>query len=199
MNHLVKLTLVMVLVVVLVGCINIPLGDGNKLKISKDGVVFTDDAGDETNIALDQESGQLNISGGKEGEEIDLSVGVNLQVPEDFPADIPLSNDAMIIQAMKMTDGDPTISVIYLTNDEFDSIISLYDNFFDNSFTTNERLNDEESPYAGTELDMYMNTGERNDGSLVVTVLSNQETGNLEGTSEDYNATVTLVFMPNQE
>lgn len=199
MNHLVKLTLVMVLAVVLVGCINIPLGDGNKLKISKDGVVFTDDAGDETNIALDQESGQLNISGGKEGEEIDLSVGVNLQVPEDFPADIPLSNDAMIIQAMKMTDGDPTISVIYLTNDEFDSIISLYDNFFDNSFTTNERLNDEESPYAGTELDMYMNTGERNDGSLVVTVLSNQETGNLEGTSEDYNATVTLVFMPNQE
>lgn len=199
MKHLMKLTLVMLLTIVLVGCINIPLGDGNKLKISKDGLVFTDEAGDETNIALDQEAGQLSVTGGKEGEEVDFSIGMNVQIPDDFPKDIPLTDDAMIIQAMKMTDGEPTISVTYFTNDEFDSIVRLYDNFFDSSFTTNEKLKDEENPYAGSELEMYMISGERNDGNLIVTIMSNQNTEDLLDESDDYNTTVTLIFVPNQE
>lgn len=199
MKHIMKLTLCMLLVIVLIGCINIPLGDGNKLKFSKDGVVLTDEAGDETNIALDKEAGQLSISGGKEGEEMDVSVGMNVQVPEDFPVDIPLTDDAMIIQALKMTDGEPSIAVTYFTNNEFDSIVALYDDFIDSEFTATEQLKEEENPYAGTEMGVYMVSGERDSGRLVVTILANQSTGDVPDKSDDYNATVTLIFVLHQK
>lgn len=56
----------------LTACVNIPIGDGNNLKISKDGVTFTDDEGDQHKLEVSDDG--VKVTDGKTGEEkIDLS------------------------------------------------------------------------------------------------------------------------------
>src|SRR5699024_6833482 len=100
---------------VLAGCISIPIGDGNSLKLSKEGVTVKSKDGDETtfgldededgnvtikgegsdgqelNIGVDQESGSINMSGvDEEGEEREFSMEPIDDIPEQLPSDIPI-------------------------------------------------------------------------------------------------------------
>src|SRR5690625_2132648 len=85
--------------IVLTGCINIPIGDGNKRKISKDGITFTDEEGGEHSISIDEEEGQFQMKGfGMDDEDEGLTLGQNLELPKDFPSDIPIPDDANIHQ-----------------------------------------------------------------------------------------------------
>src|SRR5690625_4461605 len=78
------------IVLLLTGCINIPIGDGNKMKISKDGITFTDEEGGQHSITIDEEEGQVSMKGfGMDGEDEEISVGQNLDIPNSFPTDIP--------------------------------------------------------------------------------------------------------------
>lgn len=52
--NIAKGSFIMVLMTIfLVGCIAIPIGDGNKLKVPMEGVTFTGKDGDEHSITID--------------------------------------------------------------------------------------------------------------------------------------------------
>lgn len=110
--------------ILLVGCINIPLGDGNKLKVSKDGITITDNEGDEHTISVDEDKGEVNIDGfGADEDGVNYKHGDNLDPPENFPSDIPLTDDANIMQT---NSSSTAIYVGYVTKKSPDEINDLY-------------------------------------------------------------------------
>lgn len=126
----------LMLITILTGCIKIPIGDGNSLKLSKDGLTVSDTDGKETtiNIDKDDESFSLTLDGEEEWEG---SFGENVTIPEEFPIkDLPIPDGANIISAQKMSleEGNGSI-IIYTYEGEIESLSKLYvDNFKQNSF-----------------------------------------------------------------
>src|SRR5699024_3377101 len=137
----------------LTGCINIPIGDGNKLKIGKDGITFTDknnnehsfnideenesfsiqgvnEDGEEYNVSLDDEDGNVNFNMSGFGHDGDVVIGENLDLPFDLSEDVPFADDANIYQYSYLENHQ---TVNYLTNHSFDQMIEMYDVYFNSS------------------------------------------------------------------
>lgn len=150
MRNVMKVALLSAIAILLTACISIPLGDGNKMKLSKDGITFTDADGDETNISLDTEEGSFNISGGKDGEEIDFTLGVDLDVPDDFPKEIPIVEDAKIGNSTKVSEGEGR-SITYSTNESFEQVQQLYKNYVMANYEEHELVSDQEQEQLETD------------------------------------------------
>lgn len=142
MRHVTKYGLLLTIILLLTACFNIPLGDGNKLKLGKDGVTFTDEEGDETKIAVDKDEGQINISGGKDGDEVDLSFGEDLDLPATFPKDMPLTEDATIHQSTT-TKGGKEWAVSYSTKESLDSVTAMYLTYLEANYAEVGRQSDQ--------------------------------------------------------
>lgn len=198
MRKILKLSLLMLLAsVVLMGCISIPLGDGNKMDISTDGLVFTDEEGDETSISLDEDEGQISVSGGKEGEETGMSFGMNVEVHEDFPKDIPFPDDAMIVQSMKLEDSNST-SVMLMTNMEFEEVASLYNDFVDQAFDEKDTLLQEGNIYEEAGMDLENIMGKRADGHININITYDEE-DEQTGNKEEYKGMVMMSYSKDVE
>src|SRR5690625_2460982 len=130
----------LVMTIFLTGCIKIPIGDGNSLKISKDGLTFSDQDGEESAISIDKNNESFSIS--SDGEEWEGSFGENVSLPDDFPvADLPIPKEANIISTQKMTfeEGDGSI-VIYMYEGEIADLTKMYvDTFNTNGFVEVEK------------------------------------------------------------
>lgn len=50
-----SLVLTLFFIIFVTGCFNIPIGDGNKIKLSKEGVVFTEADGEQHKITIDKD------------------------------------------------------------------------------------------------------------------------------------------------
>ena len=138
--------LLALLTVLLVGCISIPIGDGNKMKIGKDGITFIDEEDGETKISFDdeeisivtgdgEEAGKLSFDGEEglnfnfsgEDEDFNWSMGVDLELPEDLPYNIPIPENGNVIQYG--TSGHLT-GLSYIIEEDAERIVKLYDDFF---------------------------------------------------------------------
>lgn len=192
MKHTLKLGLLLAVMVMLTACINIPIGDGNKMKISKYGLTFTDEAGDETSISFDEDDGQLNIKGGKEGEELDVSFGMNVKPHEEFPKDIPFPDDAMFISSVKLEESNAT-SVMFMTNMEFDNAVSFYNDFVDQAFDEKELLLEEQNIYKDAGIDMDVIIGKRADGHATISIQYGEQDENLDD-DDYYEGMVTIIY-----
>ena len=185
MKMIQKVLLLGTALIILTGCFNIPIGDGNKLKLSKDGVTLTDGEGGTHSITLDEDEGQVHFEGfGMDEDDEGMSFGQNLSVPDALPGDIPITDDASVYQSSSIQGN---VSVVYATNVSNDDVMSLYENYFNSSnvFTSEPNIME----FAGEGLLNKTFSAERNDGNLTVTV-------NTLAEEEEYNTTVTIIFVP---
>lgn len=123
------------IIIILTGCIKIPIGDGNSLKISKDGLTVSDADGEESTISIDKDAESFSISSGDE--EWEGAFGENIEIPKDFPTkDLPIPKGANVISVQKMNveDGHGSI-LIYTYEGDIDDLSKMYvDNFQKNDF-----------------------------------------------------------------
>lgn len=70
MKILKSTSLLIILVFLLTGCISIPIGDGNKIKIGKDGFTVINEENEETTISLGED--EITVTS-EDGEEAKLS------------------------------------------------------------------------------------------------------------------------------
>src|SRR5690625_1004391 len=120
------------LAILLTGCIKIPVGDGETLEISKDGLTFSDKEGKESSIDFDKEGETLSVSTG-DGEEWTTSLGGDVDLPEDFPVnELPLTSDAIILtHHSSSADGTDAGTLIYYSKEEFETVANMYQNHFE--------------------------------------------------------------------
>lgn len=186
MRRLKALTLLLLTTILLAGCFSIPIGDGNKVKLSKKGVTLTDEDGKEHSITVDEEEGQVTMKGfGMEDDEGEMKFGGDLEVPDSLPKDIPIASDADIIQSSIV---QSVTSISYTTEIDISEIEAMYEAFFGKDiFNGKPSVMEQRS-------DGYlfkMIEGERDDGNIFVQI---------NGSNEDEEATqVTIVFTePNE-
>ncbi len=114
------------LVVMLAGCISIPIGNGNSIKLSKDGFEVKNKEGETTKINVDEDEGSFSMTGtDKDGNEMEYSQKSGQEIPEDFPKDIPIPGDATITGGVSTkVDGSHGMNVAYIV--EGDDDVSKY-------------------------------------------------------------------------
>lgn len=134
----------------LTGCISIPIGDGNKLKISSDGITVIDSENEEHKIEYDEAEGEITVEGfgQEEGESRKISIdeesgtvtfegeneegsytatfGEGGSLPDHFPKEVPLANDANIVM---QTSTDQAHYVMYVTKESFASVANMYEDY----------------------------------------------------------------------
>lgn len=162
----------LVIVSLLAGCIAIPIGDGNKLKISKDGITITDSEGGEHSITVDADEGEVKVEGFGMDEDGELKVGENLDIPETFPKDIPLPKDANIFQASAIPNA---VTIFYVTEVSTEEIDKMYEDYFNSGIFT-EKPNIVEQKDDGFLYKVFEN--KRKDGELYLEIR-----GEAEGTN----------------
>lgn len=150
-----KLALFVLVAVVLVGCIKIPTGDGGSIKLSKDGVTIANEEGNTTDIQYDDKEGQLKITDGEDGEAFNVTVGTNSELPDGFPTEIPIADDATIIQSANMSEGNELYFMItYASKNPIESIKDLYRHYINGSdYVQVDPLHDTNELFE--EVDMY--------------------------------------------
>lgn len=165
----------------LTGCFNIPLGDGNKLKLSKDGITITDEEGEEHSITIDEDKEQLKVQGfGMDEEDDGVALGENLSIPNSFPKDIPIPDDANVYQT---SDVKSVVSVFYETMIQVDQVIEEYESYFNSSVL----IETPDVAQEQTEEGVYqVFEGVREDGTLHIQINGSNE-------SED-GTKVNIVF-----
>lgn len=142
------------LIILLSGCVNIPipLGDGNKLMIGTDGISFVDDEDTEYSFDFDENEGSISIDGmdgdgmtysvdedgtatvtftDEDGMEMQSKMGENLELPFDLPNNVPLPDDKNIFQYIN---ADGRILVNYRTDQTLEQLKTFYDDYFSGSF-----------------------------------------------------------------
>lgn len=119
---------IVLLTLILVGCFSLPIGDGNKLKISTDGIAVTDSEGGEQGFTLEENDETLTMKSFSTGdEEVEVIFGDNLALPDDFPNDIPLADDANIHQTNIV---ESAITIAYTTKMSAEDIDKVYEAYF---------------------------------------------------------------------
>lgn len=181
MRRLKALITLLLTTMLLAGCFSIPIGDGNKVKLSKKGVTLTDGDGEEHSITVDEEEGQVTMKGfGMEDEEGEIKFGGDLDVPASLPKDIPIASDADIIQSSIV---QTVTSISYTTKIDISEIEAMYEEFFEQD-TFNEKPSVMEQRSDGYLFKMF--EGGRDDGNIFVQI---------NGSNEEEDGTqVTIVF-----
>lgn len=150
----------LLMLVFLTGCIKIPIGDGNSLKISKDGLAVSDSDGEVSTFSIDEDGESLSVSSG-DGEEWEGTFGENIEIPEEFPLkDLPIPKDANVISAQRMSleEGNGSI-IIYTYEGEIESLRKIYvENFNENGFEEVEEASLGDVEYATISAKKNSNT-----------------------------------------
>lgn len=127
MSKLKLVILPLSLLIFLSGCFAIPIGDGKKVKLSKDGVTMINEDGEEASISLDTEGGSIHFTG--MGDE-EFKLGANLDLPEDFPDNVPIPEDANIVNS---TTIDDLSMVLYGSGLSYDDLVAVYQEFYESN------------------------------------------------------------------
>src|SRR5690625_603183 len=120
--------LLFMMIVLLAGCIAIPIGDGNKLRLSKKGITVTDEDGEEHSISIDDEEKSLSISGFGMDEDEGIQLGENLDLPDNFPEDVPVAQDAQIHSSSSVSGN---IIVYYHTDLPYEDVKHEYQKYYE--------------------------------------------------------------------
>lgn len=116
MKRFILMLTVFFTIFVLSGCISIPIGDGDSLKLSKDGMTIKSKDGEETSFSADEQDGSFSVQGtDADGKETDIQIETSGEIPEDFPTDIPIPKEAEITTTNDSTiDGSRMMHVSYV-------------------------------------------------------------------------------------
>ncbi|WP_226037825.1 hypothetical protein [Aquibacillus saliphilus] len=110
--------------------------DGISIPLGEDGESISVGGNEEEGFSFEAENA--------DGE--NFSLNSSTEIPEEFPAEIPLPDDYELINAMKMSDnGDEAVTVSYLTETlSVDELVLLYKGFVDESGyeSTSEMITD---------------------------------------------------------
>lgn len=169
-----------ILMIVLTGCIKIPLGDDGSLKLSKDGITVTDKDGKDTTIKADTDDGSFSMSS-NEGEEFNMAFGDDLDVPEDFPVDdLPIPKDAKIVSSQKTTteDGSGEV-VIYVYEGIFNELAKFYESHFEKSGYEAIETGSIDSEEDELQSGMWSIKASKNDTNFAVTLIGDSEEVNV--------------------
>lgn len=190
MKQIKIISLSIICTALLAGCINIPLGDGNKMKLSKDGLEFTDADGDKHSIGIDEDEESITMKGfgmdNNEGEG-SLTLG-GKELPEDFPEEIPLPSTYQIGHSMH---SNTNMSVSFYTETGPEEMRQMYEGFFQ---TYGENVEDE---VLGSQADneiAYSYTGKTDLGLVTIGILPGYEDD-----SEKKGTTIMIEIGPNRE
>lgn len=171
------------LIILLSSCIKIPMGDGESLEISKDGLTLSDSDGKESTVSIDKESESIKVSN-KDDEEWEGTFGENVELPEDFPEKyLPIPEEANIIsvQQMDFEDGKGT-SVAYVYEGDIETLSEMYiNNFEKNNF---EDIEYEAFDDQTSEMDFIPISANKADTTYVAQLIDAGEN----------NAQVTLIY-----
>ncbi|WP_217587180.1 hypothetical protein [Lentibacillus saliphilus] len=169
MKFVKKGSFIFVIMLLLSGCFNIPIGDGNKLKLSKDGVTVTDKEGQEHSVTVDEDNEQVKVKGfGQDGEEASVTIGNNTEIPDAFPSDIPLPDDAEVFQASEIQE---LVSVGYETKVTPEEIGELYVGYLEGSVS-----GDFDQVVGQKENDSYRHyAADMKGGSVSIRVINSQK------------------------
>lgn len=110
-----------IFILLLAGC-SIPVGEG-RLGISTDGINITTEDGEEVNVQLDREGDQITIS----GEDGAFSIGGEVDIPDNFPTDVPIPEDAEVFTGSVI---EKDTNVAYTINKNTIEIDRLYSDYF---------------------------------------------------------------------
>jgi len=161
-----KYGLFLALVIFLTGCVSIPIGDGNKVKVSKEGIILTSNDGSEHTISFDTESGSLYIDGF--GLEDGFGLGETYEIPKGFPADIPIPEDAKVFDADEKAG---IITLAYETNKNPQMINDLYAKYFNSDIMIEKPIISDEKTEHGPSKRFQ---GIRDDGLLDLSFIQSQ-------------------------
>lgn len=168
MNKWKAIPLTVMMIFLLAACIKIPIGDGNKLDLSKDGITVIGEDGNEVSISKDDdESFTISGIGDETGEDGELSFGNDLDVPEVFPKDLPMPKDANIVIASKIDEG---AMMQYISDSSLEELEKMYKKYFESGDFQEkpevERMDTNDmafvvysAPYDDRWLSVYMSRG----------------------------------------
>lgn len=173
MNKLKMLLVPSIILVFLTGCFAIPIGDGKKVKLSKSGITVIDEDGKEASLTVDTDEGSIHFSG--PGNE-EVSFGLNVDLPEDFPEEIPIAKDANIYTATSDVDA---MIVLYGTKVPFEEILQSYEDFFDSYGF--DSVDKEEIPTGeGNNRIVFQGQKEEEMFMIAITSLENEEENQIQ-------------------
>lgn len=120
----------------LAGCISIPTGDGEKIKLSKDGLEFEDKEGEKSTISVNSDEGGYSL----ETDGITSNVGANATIPNDFPKEILLPKDGQLLISNETDyEGRPAYVLSYKVQGDMTKDAEDYHDYLtDNGYEINE-------------------------------------------------------------
>lgn len=121
------------MVFLLTGCITIPTGDGEKIKISKDGLEFQGEDGSSSKIEVDHEKGGHTIT---TDDGSTSKIGSHAEVPAEFPKEIVKPDDKYLMMATDLSEGDDgkyAVMLVYEMTDDKDAHIESFRTYLKNS------------------------------------------------------------------
>lgn len=122
--------------ILLAGCISIPTGDGDSIKLTKDGVSIKSKDGEEMTVKGNEDGGSISIEGiDGEGDEINFKSTSSEEIPDDFPDSIPIPEDAVITLGQEtQMDGMHAFTVFYeVQDDDVEKYGDMYREYVTNS------------------------------------------------------------------
>lgn len=137
MNLLLSVTILFLLT----GCVTIPTGDGDKIKLSKDGLEFQGEDGTKSIIDVDTDKGGQTIT---TDDGTTSKIGAHAEVPADFPKEILKPEDKFLMMATDLSqddDDDLKYAVMLgyqLTDDKAANIEKFRTYLEDNGYEVNE-------------------------------------------------------------
>ena len=128
-NKLFKFMFLGIILGMLTSCLSIPIGDGKKVKISGKGVSVTSKDGADANIKIDDKDGSFSIKGTDEdGQEIDINVGIEKEMPKEIPKDFPIPKGAAVAMVNRTTlEGVQLITTAFDLSNAKEDMLKYHD------------------------------------------------------------------------
>lgn len=127
------------MIFLLTGCVTIPTGDGDKIKISKDSIEFQGEDGSTSKIEVDQQEGGHTIT---TDDGSTSKIGAHAEVPEDFPKEILKPEDQYLMLVTDLASSENreyAVMLAYELSDDKEANIDKYRKHLeDNGYEVNE-------------------------------------------------------------
>lgn len=96
-------------------------------QITEDGIKFQSEDGEDQEITFTQDGDNIKIEGAGQDETVNFEMGENVALPNRFPKDVPLTQDANITM---VSENNKEVWVQYMTKQSAEKINKLYEDYF---------------------------------------------------------------------
>lgn len=156
MEKIKSLVALFAVLILLTGCISIPTGDGEKIKVSKDGIEVEGKDGEKANIEVDTEDGGYTF---KTDDGSLSQIGSHAEIPEKFPDFILTPPKENIMMAVDSAEGEKvSIMLGFEMNDDMEAATKKYEQYLiDNGYEVDRvELGDNMKSLQGNKEDHFL-------------------------------------------